>query len=117
MIILALFFIVYCALIPGTGSITARDISVILGLMVSRGSTSTVGNLIVGIVLAYTRPSQLGDRVKIGDATGAVMEKTFLYAKVLTIKNKEGAMMRPDEFRELRNRRRSLIPVVLDRLS
>lgn len=42
LIILAIFFI--APLIPGTGSTAARGISVILGLMVSFGSTSTVGN-------------------------------------------------------------------------
>lgn len=87
LIIMALFFI--APLIPGTGSTAARGISVILGLMVSFGSTSTVGNLIAGIVLTYMRPFQLGDRVKIGDTTGDVMEKTFLYTKILTIKNEE----------------------------
>lgn len=87
LIIMALFFI--APLIPGTGSTAARGISVILGLMVSFGSTSTVGNLIAGIVLTYMRPFQLGDRVKIGDTLGDVIEKTFLYTKILTIKNEE----------------------------
>ncbi len=87
LIVLALFFI--APLIPGTGSTAARGISVILGLMVSFGSTSTVGNLIAGIVLTYMRPFQLGDRIRIGDTTGDVLEKTFLYTKVLTIKNEE----------------------------
>jgi small-conductance mechanosensitive channel len=84
-IVLALFFV--APLIPGTGSTAARGISVILGLMVSFGSTSTVGNLIAGVVLTYMRPFQLGERVKMGDAVGDVLEKTFLYTKVLTIKN------------------------------
>ena len=87
LIILAIFFI--APLIPGTGSTAARGISVILGLMVSFGSTSTVGNLIAGIVLTYMRPFNLGHRVKIGDTTGDVIEKTFLYTKILTIKNEQ----------------------------
>jgi len=86
-VVLALFFV--APLIPGTGSTAAKGISVILGLMVSFGSTSTVGNLIAGIVLTYMRPFQLGDRVKLADTVGDVIEKTFLYTKVLTIKNEE----------------------------
>lgn len=86
-VVLALFFI--APLIPGTGSTAAKGISVILGLMVSFGSTSTVGNLIAGIVLTYMRPFQLGERVKLGDTLGDVMERTFLYTKILTIKNEE----------------------------
>ena len=87
LIVLALFFI--APLIPGTGSTAAKGITVILGLMVSFGSTSTVGNLIAGIVLTYMRPFQLGERVKVGDTFGDVTEKTFLYTKILTIKNEE----------------------------
>ena len=86
-IVLALFFI--APLIPGTGSTAAKGISVILGLMVSFGSTSTVGNLIAGVVLTYMRPFQLGERVKVGDTVGDVIERTFLYTKILTIKNEE----------------------------
>lgn len=86
-IILTLFFI--APLVPGTGSTAAKGISVILGLMVSFGATSTVGNLIAGIVLTYMRPYQLGDRVKIADATGDVTERAFLYTKILTTKNEE----------------------------
>ena len=87
LIVLALFFI--APLIPGTGTSAAQAITVLLGLTVSLGSTSTVGNAIAGIVLTYMRPFQLGDRVQIGDTTGDVVERTFLYTKVLTIKNEE----------------------------
>jgi small-conductance mechanosensitive channel len=86
-IILALFFI--APLIPGTGSTAARGISVILGLMVSFGSTSTIGNLIAGVVLTYMRPFQIGERVKVGDTVGDVIERTFLYIKIRTIKNEQ----------------------------
>jgi small-conductance mechanosensitive channel len=87
LVVLALFFV--APLIPGTGSTAAKGISVILGLMVSFGSTSTVGNLIAGIVLTYMRPFQLGERVKLADTVGDVIEKSFFYTKVLTIKNEE----------------------------
>jgi small-conductance mechanosensitive channel len=86
-IVVSLFFI--APLIPGTGSTAAQGISVIIGLMVSFGSTSTVGNLIAGIVLTYMRPFHLGERVKLGETVGDVIEKGFLYTKVLTIKNEE----------------------------
>jgi small-conductance mechanosensitive channel len=86
-IVIALFFI--APLVPGTGSTAAKGISVILGLMISFGSTSTVGNLIAGVVLTYMRPFQVGERVKLGDTVGDVIEKVFLYTKILTIKNEE----------------------------
>lgn len=86
-IVLALFFV--APLIPGTGSTAARGITVILGLMVSFGSSSTVGNLIAGVVLTYMRPFQIGERVKIGDTVGDVVERTFLHIKIRTIKNEQ----------------------------
>jgi small-conductance mechanosensitive channel len=86
-IVLALFFV--APLIPGTGSTAARGITVILGLMVSFGSSSTVGNLIAGIVLTYMRPFKIGERVKVGDSVGDVVERTFLYIKIRTIKNEQ----------------------------
>jgi len=85
--VVTLFFI--APLIPGTGSTAAKGISIILGLMISFGSTSTVGNFVAGIVMMYMRPFQMGERVRIGDTTGDVIERTFLYTKVLTIKNEE----------------------------
>jgi small-conductance mechanosensitive channel len=86
-IVVTLFFV--APLIPGTGSTAAKGISIILGLMISFGSTSTVGNFVAGIVLMYMRPFQLGERVRVGDTTGDVIERTFLYTKVLSIKNEE----------------------------
>jgi small-conductance mechanosensitive channel len=86
-VVVTLFFI--APLIPGTGSTAARGISIILGLMISFGSTSSVGNFVAGIVLMYMRPFQLGERIRIGETTGDVIERTFLYTKVLTIKNEE----------------------------
>jgi small-conductance mechanosensitive channel len=87
LIVLALFFI--APLVPGTGSTAAKGLSVIIGLMVSFGSSSTVGNLIAGVVLTYMRPYHLGDRVKLGDTEGNIAEHRFLYTKVITIKNEE----------------------------
>lgn len=86
-VVVTLFFI--APLIPGTGSTAAQGISIMLGLMISFGSTSTVGNFVAGIVLMFMRPFQLGQRIRIGETTGDVIERTFLYTKVLSIKNEE----------------------------
>jgi small-conductance mechanosensitive channel len=86
-VVVTLFFI--APLIPGTGSTAAQGISIMLGLMISFGSTSTVGNFVAGIVLMFMRPFHLGQRIRIGETTGDVIERTFLYTKVLSIKNEE----------------------------
>ena len=73
--------------VPGSQSEGFRGISVFLGLLISLGSAAAIGNVIAGIVLTYMRPFHVGDRVRIADTTGDVMEKTLLVTRVRTIKN------------------------------
>ena len=87
LVVLALFFIV--PLLPGMGTRAAQGISVIVGLMVPFGSTTTVGNLVAGMVLTYMRPFRNGDWVKMGDTFGEVVESRFLYVRLRTVKNEE----------------------------
>jgi small-conductance mechanosensitive channel len=73
--------------IPGSQSEGFRGISVFLGLLISLGSAASIGNIVAGVVLTYMRPFRVGDRVKIADTTGDVIEKTLLVTRVRTIKN------------------------------
>lgn len=73
--------------IPGSRSEGFRGISVFLGLLLSLASAAAIGNLIAGVILTYMRPFRTGDRVRIADTTGDVMEKTLLVTRVRTIKN------------------------------
>ena len=73
--------------LPGSKSPAFQGISIFVGLLVSLGSSSAVSNVVAGILLTYTRGFQLGDRVKVGDTTGDVIEKTLLVTRIQTIKN------------------------------
>lgn len=73
--------------LPGSSSPAFKGISIFLGVLFSLGSTSAVANIIAGMVLTYTRAFQMGDRIKIGDTTGDVVEKTLLVTQVRTIKH------------------------------
>lgn len=73
--------------IPGSQSEAFRGVSVFLGVLFSLGSAGAVSNAIAGIILTYMRPFQLGDRVKIADTVGDVIEKTLLVSRIRTIKN------------------------------
>lgn len=73
--------------LPGSSSPAFQGISVFLGLLISLGSGSAVANLVSGIVITYMRPFQVGDRVKIGETVGDILEKTLLVTRVRTIKN------------------------------
>lgn len=86
-ILVALFFI--APNIPGAGSDFAKVVTVFLGVIVSFSSTTTVGNFLAGVVLAYMRPFRRGDRVKIGEVMGDVVDSSFLYTRLRTSKNEE----------------------------
>ena len=73
--------------IPGSSSPMFRGLSIFVGFLISLGSTSLITNIISGIVLTYSRGLKIGDRVKIGDTVGDVIDRTLLVTRVITIKN------------------------------
>lgn len=75
--------------LPGSNSPAFRGVSIFLGLLFSLGSSSAIANVVAGSVLTYTRAFHVGDRVKIADSTGDVIEKTLLSTRIRTIKNEE----------------------------
>ena len=73
--------------LPGADSGVFQGISVFVGLIVSLGSSTVIGNIIAGLVITYMRPFKLGDRIKLNDTTGNVIEKTPLVTRIRTPKN------------------------------
>ena len=58
-----------------------------VGLIVSLGSSTVIGNIIAGLVITYMRPFKLGDRIQLNETTGNVVEKTPLVTRIRTPKN------------------------------
>ena len=73
--------------LPGANSPAFQGISVFLGVLFSLGSTSVIANIVSGIVITYMRPFQIGDRIKMGEFLGNVIEKTPLVTRIKTPKN------------------------------
>lgn len=73
--------------LPGSNSGVFQGISVFVGLIVSLGSSTVIGNIIAGLVITYMRPFKIGDRIKLNDTTGNVIEKTPLVTCIRTPKN------------------------------
>lgn len=88
-IIYAFAFIIIFPYLPGSDSPAFQGVSVFLGLLISMGSSSAISNIIAGLVITYMRAFKIGDRVKIGDTVGDVIEKTMLVTRLRTIKNEE----------------------------
>jgi small-conductance mechanosensitive channel len=73
--------------LPNSQSQIFQGVSVFLGLIVSFGSSSAIGNIVAGMIITYMRPFKLQDRIKIGDIIGNVIEKTPIVTRILTLKN------------------------------
>jgi small-conductance mechanosensitive channel len=64
--------------LPGSNSEAFKGISVLLGVMLSLGSSNFVGQGISGLILIYSHTLRIGEYVRIGDVEGTVTEmKTF----------------------------------------
>ncbi len=88
-IVYAFSFIVIFPYLPGSDSPIFQGVSVFLGVLFSLGSSSAISNIIAGLVITYMRPFKIGDRVKVGDTTGDVIEKSMLVTRIRTTKNED----------------------------
>ncbi|MDR2658366.1 MAG: mechanosensitive ion channel family protein [Spirochaetaceae bacterium] len=73
--------------LPNSESDVFKGVSVLVGVIFSLGSSSVVSNLVAGIVMTYMRPFRVGDRIKINDITGFVVERGPMNTRVRTHKN------------------------------
>ena len=58
--------------------------SAVLAIIAGLALTTPLGNLGSGILLAFTQPVRLGDRISVGDHTGVVSEMSLSYTKLVT---------------------------------
>lgn len=70
--------------LPGSGSEAFKGISVLLGLMVSLGSSGMINQVMSGFVLLYSGSVRTGEYIKIGEIEGTITEMGTLAVKVLT---------------------------------
>jgi small-conductance mechanosensitive channel len=88
-LIILLALVMVSPYLPGFGSPAFQGISIFFGVLLSLGSTAAIANIVAGIAITYMRPFHAGDRVKIADTIGDVIEKSFLATRLRTIKNVE----------------------------
>lgn len=86
-IVYAFAFITIWPYLPSSDSRAFQGVSVFLGLLISLGSSSAIANIVAGLVITYMRPFVVGQRVKVGEVTGDVVEKTLLVTRLRTPKN------------------------------
>lgn len=82
-----LSFIIALPYIPGSDSDAFRGVSILLGVMVSMGSNSVVGNLLAGLFVIYRRSTSIGDRIKVGEHIGDVVAIKLMETHLNSVKN------------------------------
>jgi len=82
----AFMVILVFPLLPDSETAVFRGVSVFLGVLFSLGSTTVISNVVAGMVLTYMRSFKLGDRVKVGEVLGDVVEKTPFAVRIKTSK-------------------------------
>ena len=80
-------FVVIFPYLPGSESPVFKGVSVFLGVILTFGSSGSLSNLVAGLVLTYMRSFRIGDRIRIGQDTGDVIEKGLLVTRIRTPKN------------------------------
>jgi len=87
--VIAFTVVVAYPYIPGSESQAFKGVSLFLGIVFSLGSSSTIANIMAGYMVIFRRAFKVGDRIKIGDQTGTVIEMRLQATHLRTIKNEE----------------------------
>lgn len=89
--ILIILFVLVVAFpyLPGGESDAFKGISIFIGVLLSLGSGSAMGNITSGVIITYMRPFRVGDRIRAGETVGDVLAKGLLVTRVRTPKNVE----------------------------
>ena len=76
--------------LPGSDTDAFKGLSVLVGLMVSLGASSIVGQAASGLILMYTRTFRVGEYVRIGDHEGTVTELGMFTTRIRTGTGRRG---------------------------
>jgi small-conductance mechanosensitive channel len=75
--------------IPGSDTAAFKGLSVLIGLMVTLGSTGLINQIISGLFVIYSKSVKSGDYVRIGDIEGEVINVGSLATKLRTPRQEE----------------------------
>lgn len=73
--------------LPGAGSEVFRGFSLFVGAVFTLGASSSVSNMISGIILTYTRSFRIGERIHVGGVTGDVVTRGLFVTRLRTFYN------------------------------
>lgn len=87
--VFAIALVIAYPYIPGSDSDAFKGVSILLGVLVSLGSTSAISSIVAGYTMTYRRAFRLGDRVQVAEFVGDVLQKRLLVTRLRSLKNEE----------------------------
>lgn len=78
--------------LPGAQTEAFKGLSVLLGLMVSLGASSLVGQAAAGLIVTYTRTVRMGEYIRVGENEGTVTELGIFTTRIRTGTGQELAL-------------------------
>lgn len=73
--------------IPGSDSAAFQGLTILVGAMLSLGSNSVMNNIISGLFVIYRRSTSIGDRIRVGEHVGDVVQIKLMETHLKSIKN------------------------------
>jgi small-conductance mechanosensitive channel len=89
LLVIAFAVVVAYPYIPGSNSAAFKGVSIFLGVMLSLGSSAVVANFVAGYTLIYRRAFKVGDRIRIDDRIGDVLQMRAQVTRLRSLKNEE----------------------------
>jgi small-conductance mechanosensitive channel len=87
LLVVAFASVVAYPYIPGSHSAAFQGVSIFIGLILSLGSSSVIANIIAGYMMIYRRAFRVGDRIKVGNTIGDVVDIRLLVTHLRSLKN------------------------------
>ena len=73
--------------IPGSDSAAFQGLTILAGVMLSLGSNTVISNMMSGLFVIYRRSTNVGDRIRVGDKIGDVVEIKLMETLMKSTKN------------------------------
>jgi small-conductance mechanosensitive channel len=73
--------------LPGSDSVVFHGVAVFVGAVLTFGAGSSVSNLVSGVILTYNTTFEIGDRVRIGQEVGDVLDIGLFFTRIRTLDN------------------------------
>jgi small-conductance mechanosensitive channel len=85
--VVAMAAVVVYPYIPGSDTEAFKGIGIFAGALFTLGASGMAGNILGGLALTFAGTFHVGDRVKIGEVVGDVVQTTLMLTRVRSIRN------------------------------